>query len=238
MRLIQDLKDLKWPGRMAVTLAAIVGLASAGYGAHILKGQKPLEEQVAVEQTYKPGRNEEGKFTYTFKTNDNQREGYTVSFSTETAFKKFNDFVKNYTADHEQELNGRDYLTPAEAWQLVKVITNKPYTAGGREITNADIDNVAVFNYNVKKYAFKITFDKSVSRKPVEKFDLESAAGEEYNKLEADQDRYLKALREKITARQIIVNNLWNAAEAHYQRGMSADATYQRGKAEFSHYKR
>ncbi len=237
MGLIQDLKDLKWPGRMAVTLAAIVGLASAGYGAHILKGQKPLEEQVAVEQTYKPGKNEDGKFTYTFKTNDKQREGYTVSFSTETAFKKFNNFVTNYTADHEQELEGRDYLTPAEAWQLVKIITNKPYTAGRREITNADIDNVVVFNYYQKKDALKITFDKAVYHKS-EKFDLEAAAGEEYNKLEADQDRYLNGLREKITNRQAIVNKLWNAAEAHYQRGMSTDATYQKEKAQFGHYKR
>lgn len=238
MRLIQDLKDLKWPGRMAVTLATIVGLASAGYGAHILKSQKPLEEQVAVEQTYKPGRNEEGKFTYTFKTNDNQRDGYTVSFSTETAFKKFNDFVKNYTADHEKELEGRDYLTPAEAWQVAKLIDDKkgrPESIG--TITAKEMDD-AENGYKTKPETFAIKFDVAAPLKPGKEFDLQEAAEAEYNKLEADQDRYLAMCRGKISTRQERVHNLWTAAEAHYQRDLRANVPYQRAKAEFNHYRR
>src|SRR5574342_295101 len=98
MGLIQDFKDLKWPGKLAVTAAMLAGLAAAGFGAHTLKGKK-LEETVSAESAYKPGKTEDGKPTYTFLTNENQREGYTAKFSDEKAFKRFNDFAAQYTID-------------------------------------------------------------------------------------------------------------------------------------------
>ncbi len=236
MGLLQDFKDLKWPGKTAVTIAALAGLASAGYGANILQGKK-LEDTVSVEQTYKPGKNEEGKFTYTFKTNENQKEGYTVSFRTENTLKNFNDFVANYTIDHKQQLKGKDYLTPAEAWQLVELVDKKKYADDRREITDTEM-GVAKTNYSKTPESFKITFDAAAPKTPGKAFDLEAEANAEYNKLEADQDRYLAMCRAKISTRQERVHKLWNAAEATYQKDLRSNADYQRAKAEFKHYRR
>jgi hypothetical protein len=236
MGLIQDFKDLKWPGKLAVTAAMLAGLTVAGFGAHQFKGKK-LEETVSVEDAYKPGKTEDGKFTYTFLTNESQREGYKVAFRTEKAFKNFNDFLANYTSDHEQELEGRDYLTPAEAWQLVKIIDDKPYAADRREITDTEMDNAAS-TYAKAPETFRITFDAAAPKQPGKEFDLEAEANKEYEKLEADQDRYLAMCREKISTRQERVHKLWNAAEASYQRELRSNASYQRAKAEFKHYRR
>jgi hypothetical protein len=236
MGLLQDFKDLKWPGKTAVTVAALAGLAGLGYGANILRS-KNLEEAVSVEETYKPGKTEDGKSTYTFKTNENQREGYTVSFKTETAFKRFNDFIVNYTADHEQQLEGRDYLTPSEAWQLVKLVDDKVYADSIREITDSEIDN-AINAYHQKPKTFAIKIDAVAPKTPGKAFDLEAEANREYEKLETDQDRYLAMCRAKIGTRQERVHKLWNAAEASYQRDLRSNVSYQREKAEFRHYRR
>lgn len=236
MGLIQDFKDLKWPGKTAVTLAALAGLAGIGYGANTLRGKK-LEDKVSAEQFYNPGKNKENKSTYTFKTSENQKEGYKVSFKTETAFKRFNDFIANYTVDHEQQLEGRDYLTPAEAWQLVKLVDDKIYADNIREITDSEIDN-AISTYHQKPETFAIKIDAAAPKTPGKAFDLQEAAEAEYNKLEADQDRYLAMCREKIGTRQEQVRKLWTAAEAHYQKDLRSNVGYQRSRAEFNHYRR
>jgi hypothetical protein len=236
MGLLQDFKDLKWPGKTAVTIAALAGLAGAGYGAHILQGKK-LEDTVSVEQTYKPGKTEDGKPTYTLLTNENQKEGYKVVFRTEKTFKNFNDFLATYTLDHKQQLEGRDYLTPTEAWQLVELIDKKKYADDRREITDTEID-IAKTNYSKTPESFKITFDAAAPKMPGKAFNLQEAAEAEYNKLEADQDRYLAMCREKISTRQERVHKLWNAAEATYQKDLRSNADYQRAKAEFKHYRR
>ena len=236
MGLIQDFKDLKLPGKLAVTAATLAGLTAAGFGVHTLQSKK-LEETVTVENAYKPGRTEDGKFTYTFLTNENQRDGYTAKFSDEQAFKRFNDFISQYTIDHEQELESRDYLTPAEAWQLVKIIDDKKYAHNIREINNSEMD-IAAHNYKKTPETFRITFDIAAPKHPGKEFDLQEAAEAEYNKLEADQNRYLAMCREKISTRQERVHKLWNAAEATYQRDLRSNVSYQRAKAEFKHYRR
>lgn len=236
MGLIQDFKDLKWPGKLAVTAAMLAGLTAAGFGAHTLKGKK-LEETVSAADAYKPGKTEDGKLTYTFLTNENQKEGYTAKFSDEKAFKRFNDFIAQYTIDNEQTLEGRDYLTPAEAWQVVKLIDDKKYQHNVREINNTEIDN-ASSTYKKAPESFKITFDIAAPKQPGKEFDLEAEANREYEKLEADQDRYLEMCRAKIGTRQERVHKLWNAAEASYQRDLRSNAGYQRAKAEFKHYRR
>lgn len=236
MSLWTDFKALSLPMRITVIGATLAGLASAGYGAKVLWSGKPLEERVSVEETYKPGENEQGKPTYTFKTSDNQREGYKVAFEDEKAFKRFNDFVSNYTVDHEQALEGRDYLTPAEAWQLVKLVDDKNRPENKHVITARELDD-AESGYHANKDNFKITFDIA-PREPGKAFDLATEAERQYGKLEADQDRYLAMCRERIGTRQEKVHKLWNAAEAHYQRDLRANVPYQRAKAEFNHYKK
>ena len=228
-----DFKDLRRPWKIAVTLATIVGLAGAGYGAYTTKNGKSLDEHVSIEETYNPNKNENGKLTYTFKTNDNQRNGYTVAFKTETAFKQFNVFIANYFMDHEKELESRDYLTAAEAWQLMKIIDDRKSITDRYEITDIEMDN-AFSTYQMNKSAFKIAFDTVAPCKPRKAFDL--TTDEEYDKLQADQDRYLNGLREKISASQERLHKIWNAAEAHYQREMKADTAGQLKKAEFRHY--
>jgi hypothetical protein len=237
MGLLQDFKDLKWPGKAAVTIAALAGLASAGYGANILKSKKPLEDQVAVEDTYQPGKTEDGRRIYTFKTNDNQRKGVTYTFDTENAFKRFNNFIAIYTADHEQELKGRDYLTPREAREIAALIDAKPYGADRLVITDKEMGN-AISTYQQKPEEFKITFDVAAPKQTGKEFDLEAEANAEYEKLERDQDKYLEMCRAKIGTRQERVHKLWGAAEAIYQRDLRSNAEYQRAKAEFNHYRK
>lgn len=236
MGLIQDFKDLKWPGKLAVTAAMLAGLTAAGFGAHTLKG-KNLEETVSAEDAYKPGKTEDGKPTYTFLTNENQREGYTAKFDDEKAFKRFNDFIAQYTIDNEQALEGRDYLTPSEAWQVIKLIDDKKYAHNIREINNTEM-NIAVHNYKETPGKYKIAFDIAAPKQPGKEFDLEAEANREYEKLESDQDRYLEMCRAKIGTRQERVHKLWGAAEASYQRDLRSNADYQRAKAEFRHYRR
>jgi hypothetical protein len=224
-----------WKNTGAAVLA-LAGLAGAGFGAHMLKG-KSLEETVSTEEAYKPGKTEDGKFTYTFLTSENQREGYTAKFSDEQAFKRFNDFIAQYTVDHEEELKGRDYLTPAEAWQVVKLIDDKKYAHNIREINNTEM-NIVIHNYKETPGKYRITFDTAAPKQPGKEFDLEAEANKEYEKLEADQDRYLAMCREKISTRQERVHKLWNAAEAAYQKDLRSNASYQRAKAEFKHHRR
>ncbi|MEM3154277.1 MAG: hypothetical protein QW165_01780 [Candidatus Woesearchaeota archaeon] len=231
MSLIDDWKALKWPGKLAVIASTLIGLGSTTYGAYALR-TKPLEDQVANAQ---PGE-KDGKKTYTFKINDNQRKGYTVTFSNEQAFKRFNNFVENYIVDHEQELEGRDYLTPSETWQLVKLIDNKSRPST-REITNVEMAD-AENGYKMNKRNFAIQFDFAESKNPKKKFDLGASVEEEYNHLEADQDKYLEMCRNKIRARQERIHKLWNAAEATYWQDLRSNADYQRAKAEFRHYRR
>ncbi len=236
MKLINNGK-LTWAGKTLVTAMSLAGLSSIGYGAYTFHGKKPLEMQVAVEDTYQPSKTEDGKLSYTFKTNDSQRKGVTYSFDTEQAFKRFNDFIAIYTADHEQELKGRDYLTPKEAREIAALIDAKPYGADRLVITDKEMGN-AFSTYQQKPEEFKINFDVAAPKQPGKAFDLETEANAEYDKLESDQDRYLEMCRAKIGTRQERVHKLWGAAEAHYQKDLRSDAEYQRAKAEFKHYRK
>ncbi len=230
-------KNLHWMEKTGIIGAALAALSACGFYGYQVHGSKTSqsEEQVSAEN-YKHGNKDEETNTYFFKTNDNQVKGYELSFNGNSR-PRFETFCKRYIRDNKEQLEGRDYLTDGEAWQLAEKINNPERLESLDAITDAEMDD-AENAYRMNKGKFQIDFEIAAPKQPGKLTSLVEAYDASHDEINRIQDKELTVYHNKIEREGQRQKMLMQAADQQYRNEMRRDPRNVRAAAEFNHYRR